>query len=908
MKLPKKILYGGCLIVALLATTAPLSVARPDPGQNPSGTHMAQTGRALAPQPSTVDQITHDMANIVTTVDNWGYVGGYDYYGYPSGEWLRNSGHNYLAEVRYWMGAVTASGDTLVANSYDDFQALPMPIDGEDQYQIYLSTDPERYHQYDQSDEVGADYGRPAHGWRVWSAEENDYVYNDADPLPASFNPAGPVSLQDSHYRFADNARGEPLLGLELTHSLYSWNYCYNEDFLFVVLEITNTSDVDYAEFAFGLYLDIDVGGPDGTGENGRLHDMVAFDSTENLAWIYDAVGYDPGWKAKTGIMGTKYLETPGGGGMTSFRSDDWSIVTGLDDGGRFQLIASDQFDESLPPTDQFYIQCTRGIELNAGETKRVVYALIAGQDEEDFRNNAALAQQLYDNNFVGPQPPATPVLTSRAGDGKVYLYWSDTSEVSVDPLSGLQDFAGYKLYRSDNQGKSWGEKDYKIDNNCMEFDYDYIADYSVDHPGGLIQHSFVDSGLINGVEYWYCLVAYDSPDPTTGVDALQTGFGIAGQAPNVVSVRPEANPAGYYEAAATVSHQYTGSDQPSPGTVTPIVFDRTQLLGADYEVVFEDAPEATYWHLISVTTGDTVLDHQTLTNGDPELFPIAEGLRVYVTNGDVEPEDFGQTGFGGADTTLSLDYWWGPTLVALTGDPEAVFGHAAYRNNYELRYTGDSTRAFWVLEYWYGFDIEFWVPFEVWNTSTNARVSLAVYDNDENDAWDPYDELTIVDYPYNPDENLTEVAFPYYYGWMFVFDATTYNPTVGDVFSIEGAPLNGPDDRFVFKVDGINAAQAKDELANVKVVPNPYYARYSRVETQEGESVLKFINLPGECTIRIYTLAGELVSTIDHTDGSGEDEWNLLSANHLQVASGMYFYHIESPYGERLGRFAVIK
>ncbi|MCH8027043.1 MAG: hypothetical protein IID63_02855 [candidate division Zixibacteria bacterium] len=59
-------------------------------------------------------------------------------------------------------------------------------------------------------------------------------------------------------------------------------------------MEITNTSDTTYDNLAFGLYIDIDVGGPDGSGENGRLEDLVAFDSLENLAWIYDNLGVIP--------------------------------------------------------------------------------------------------------------------------------------------------------------------------------------------------------------------------------------------------------------------------------------------------------------------------------------------------------------------------------------------------------------------------------------------------------------------------------------------------------------------------------------------------------------------------------------------------------------------------------------
>ncbi|MFQ5452654.1 MAG: hypothetical protein ACE5D6_00505, partial [Candidatus Zixiibacteriota bacterium] len=428
----------------------------------------------LSVDPTTIDQITHNKGNIVTTIDNWGYIGGYSYYNLPSGEWPRNSGHSYLAEIRYWMGAINAAGDTLVANSYDDFQVMPMPIDGVDDIKIYLSTDTTRYYNYDRTDTVGAGVGNPSFGWRVWDIQNNVWDYNQSyNSLLSSYNNSGPTSLQDSHYRFNDIASGSSLLGLEMTHTVQQWNYCYNEDFVFVIIEISNTSTIDYANFAFGLYVDIDVGGDDGAGGNGRQNDFVVFDSTENLAYTYDVVGIDPGWgpTVQTGIMGTKLLETPNNIGMTAFRTDDWAFLPS-DDAGRFAMINSTQFDNSLPPTDQFYIQCVRGINLTAGSTVKVVYALIAGADSIDFYDNSAMAQQLYDNNFVGPQPPPTPTLISRASDQKIYLYWNDTSEVSVDPLSGVNDFAGYKLYRSDNQGKTWGIVNYNTGNNCLTIDY----------------------------------------------------------------------------------------------------------------------------------------------------------------------------------------------------------------------------------------------------------------------------------------------------------------------------------------------------------------------------------------------------------------------------------------------------
>ncbi|SYZ72479.1 hypothetical protein TRIP_C20594 [Candidatus Zixiibacteriota bacterium] len=863
-------------------------------------TAAARTFKTTQPSPEMIKQIVHDKGNIRTTVDNWGLIGGYSYYGFPSGEWPKNSGHDYIGEMKYWMGAITPTNDTVVTDTDEDFRPIPSLISGVSSYDIRLSTDSTSF-DFDISDTIGLGYGNPALGWRVWNPDSNAWTYNNiyvnAD---SAYHPGGPTALQQSFYRFEDG-NSVNSLGLQLTQTMYQWNYCYNENIIFVVLEITNVSGVDYPDFAFAIYADFDVGGPDGTGENGRLGDLVASDSANNLAWTYDADGYDPGWgpMVQSGIMGTKYLETPDGIGMTAFRTGQWELIPD-NDPGKFEMISSNQYDVSLPPTDQYYIQCTRGISLTAGKTVRVVYAIVAGQTLTDFYDNANMAQTLYDNHFVGPQPPVVPALTARAGDKKVYLSWGDTSEVDIDPLSGQHDFRGYKLYRSTNQGATWGFVS-ATSGGCLKTDYTPIAAYQIENYGEPIRHTFIDSGLTNGKEYWYCLVAYDAGDSAVPIGSLQNGFGTPGSDRNAVKVFPRNDPAGYYNALSTIEHQVAGEVTPSDGVVHPVIFNPAQVTGNDYEVTFAETDEQTSWNLINTTTGDTLLKDQTNQDGDLKYYSVVDGLQVVVTNGERSPRAWDQTSFATpGDTTLHLGFTYGP-MSDFWGYPRGSDKH--FRCTYEFRVTDSGSTGYSIMD-----DVTpIHLPFEIWNTTLGYQVFAEIYDQNGNDIWEPSsrDYISIVDYPY--DSSPHPEVFPYNHVWFFRFAISDTSYAVGDVFTVEGAPVNGAPDRFVFKTDGVNAAAASTELKNIKVVPDPYIAHASW-ENDKFTRKLQFIHLPDVCTIRVYTLSGDLVTTLSHTDGTGSADWNMLSQDGLEIAPGVYFYQVESKYGNRLGRFAVIK
>ena len=126
----------------------------------------------------------------------------------------------------------------------------------------------------------------------------------------------------------------------------------------------------------------------------------------------------------------------------------------------------------------------------------------------------------------------------------------------------------------------------------------------------------------------------------------------------------------------------------------------------------------------------------------------------------------------------------------------------------------------------------------------------------------------------------------------------------------------------------------AKANLDNIYVVPNPYLGRSKFDGRRENDSKgdksrrLWFVNLPQRCTIRIYTLAGDLVKEIEH-DGayqadiiniskaaaqglsaSGIHDWDLLSKNRQIIAPGVYLYSVENRADNqrKVGKFVIIK
>jgi len=116
---------------------------------------------------------------------------------------------------------------------------------------------------------------------------------------------------------------------------------------------------------------------------------------------------------------------------------------------------------------------------------------------------------------------------------------------------------------------------------------------------------------------------------------------------------------------------------------------------------------------------------------------------------------------------------------------------------------------------------------------------------------------------------------------------------------SIESAKINYKQTEFgdaipIFvKTEKLEEPLTTDKLSTVTVVPNPYLGSVQWERKREDR--IHFINLPGSCRILIFTVSGDLVRKIEHTDGTGDEYWDLTSKTGRPVKSGLYVYKLEA-------------
>jgi hypothetical protein len=146
--------------------------------------------------------------------------------------------------------------------------------------------------------------------------------------------------------------------------------------------------------------------------------------------------------------------------------------------------------------------------------------------------------------------------------------------------------------------------------------------------------------------------------------------------------------------------------------------------------------------------------------------------------------------------------------------------------------------------------------------------------------------------------------------GISYRYYIAAYNTGTVDIPPSENSPIADPSVPNDNTVGGkAQSAVATASLDDIRVVPNPYVSA-NVFETNPFERELHFTHLPGECTIRIYNIAGELMNTLNHNDGTSEASWNLRTTANQEVSPGLYVFHVSSSIvsGEKIDKFLIIK
>ncbi|MEZ4745103.1 MAG: hypothetical protein R3C41_03435 [Calditrichia bacterium] len=744
----------------------------------------------------------------------------------------------------------------------------------------------------------------------------------------------------------SNNQLGNPL-GIEVEMMAYSYGRPYADKFQFYEFFIHNKSGRQLDSCFVGFYLDPDCSdhgeeillAPDPTFSNPDIPDLIIqrdFDGDIGGATRPNAVGVTEDYS-----FGTAIFETPKNMGITSFHyyedsgpTDDkilWPIISGNPGDADLAGFADNYFHGSNPMIDDIalvqsfgkvdwvYIFATGPFTFAPDEVVKYTIAVAVGETDADLIKQVNQAQEMYNFKFIGPTAPPAPTLSAIPGDGKVTLYWDDISERVPDAFTGEIDFEGYRVYRSQDNGQTWGTEvtdvqgnlityqpvaQFDLDNGISGFDPQNPFTYLGDDTG--VRHTFVDNNVKNGIRYSYTIVSYDRGDNI--IYSLETARGTSTADRNFVTITPRPDYSGKIPAAVDGLSQTSGNGK---GEVAINIIDEDNLPTDNYELHFNGTP-ATSFRLVNATLGDTLAFNLPLNFDDN---PVIDGFQVSVESegkiGGVKAvtDAFGKNVLGGANIDSS-----GSWFVNV-----AEFNTSSLENrsrDFEIRFTNGTSTAF----SWGPPTVStavFPVNFEVWDVTGDSerRVAFEVQDSNTNGQWDEGELIFVlaVDYPDPQIGESLNAVFPQDFPFQVNIsnapaDTDRTPPQPGDIVRIESfrSVSNGDVFRFGFTQTAFDAAQV--ELSEVRAVPNPYIVGAEWEEIQNVHQI-RFMFLPPVCTINIYTINGEKVNSIQHDNFTGDELFNLVNFENQALAFGVYIYVVKTPDGqEHIGKFAIIR
>ena len=473
------------------------------------------------------------------------------------------------------------------------------------------------------------------------------------------------------------------------------------------------------------------------------------------------------------------------------------------------------------------------------------------------------------------------------------------------------------------------------------------------------ISHVFVDNNVMNGRTYYYGLVAYDygaphigpgiSPSENNLVVELDEAEEVRSIGKNVAIVTPFKPAAGYKQPDITIDE----SNLPGGGKIVPTILARSSIKKDHrYQVSFgidtiASLPQYDYG-FVYTTKSIAVTD-------------LNDNLVVYQEN----PTKFVSTNLVKND---SLDYWSLNTKapfstdvfdgIQLNVDMPFDQGFYDYANSGWVQGSGimrvvptirESSYLAWDYHIIFSSDASVYtsttsiktgirdavddrIPtneilldqsfgFYVKNETllkpdgSHVLMDMVVHDVNKNGVFDNSEDKIIVGGMRNDGK---------WAGTAFVIDfnlaSTATYPKSDDIFRVKFSRPFWKDDYLTFTInsyDDIDADSLAKTMDNIRVVPNPYVAT-NVMETAVSNQFLNqrrslmFTNVPAQALIKIFTISGVLVDeiSINNSPEKGIVHWDMLTREGLEIAAGMYLFHIEAlaTGDQKIGKFAVIK
>lgn len=484
---------------------------------------------------------------------------------------------------------------------------------------------------------------------------------------------------------------------------------------------------------------------------------------------------------------------------------------------------------------------------------------------------------------------------------------------------------------------------------------------YNLGYDTGIVHH-FIDNTVQNGRTYYYALVAYDygAPDIGPGIAPSENSI-ILGLDPetdeiesipqNMAVVIPRQQAAGYvppsidnidnenvlgsgsvtpeimashdlktdhiYKVKFTIDTLHTVSNYDHGILYTNngiMVMDQTD----NNAIVYTESPDNyTYDNLVYKDT----VDYWTFKTQEEVATDVFDGLRLLM-NLPVETASFdaANSGWlvGGAPIRISITsvesvYFPWDYEIVFTDNDSAYVGQITNKNNIRDENNNGISRTMLLSNQAFNF----YVINKSFTDSSGAyeKLDLIVHDKKTNGKFDLLEDRIFA----GPVNNGGMWA-----GTVFIIDFNNSDssalPKADDVYHIEFTRPFWVTDSLLFTVQPegeLDINDVKTTMDKIKVVPNPYVATNAMEPAVMNNAInqprrLMFTHLPAQCTIKIFTMSGILVDEIivNNPADNGITHWDLLTKEGLEVAAGIYIFHIKAyKTGDiKMGKFAIIK